>query len=258
MFFQNIELIKYPNSKERVVFQCNEFYFKHYGFYNLLSCDQLNQDVHIHFINVSNNFLQKILDLKLSIDLSISLEILNTDINFYKLKSYYFTSRYFIADYLFDKNLLDKAYITDADIIFNEKISIQNSKLGVLYYPNFENNLWKQTGANFLFVSKDRKDFLKKIITEYNSRLPQIDFDSIHEKMPKYERSNMYALDQVCMSIAMQSENTESPDFLNLNEIEKFLGNKDMTCKIWSLTAKKNDATAKILLDRFKKTFPLT
>jgi hypothetical protein len=255
MFFQNIKLVKSPCSPERVIFQCDEFYFRNYGFYNLLSCDELNQDVHIHFINVSDEFLNKIIDLQLSIDLSISCEILNTDVNFYKLKSYYFTSRYFIADYLFDKNLLDNAYITDADIIFNEKISIQNSKLGVLYYPNYENNLWKQTGANFLFVSKDRKDFLKTIITEYNSRLPQIDFDSIHEKMPKYERANMYALDQVCMSIAMQSENIESPDFLNLNEIEKFIGNKDMSYKIWSLTARKNDVTQKILLDRFKRSF---
>jgi phage pi2 protein 07 len=255
MFFQNVKIIKYPSSKERVVFQCDEFYFKNYGFYNLLSCDQLNQDVHIHFINVSDDFLNKVLNLDLSIDLSISLEIVNTNVNFYKLKSYYFTSRYFIADYLFDKNLLDRAYITDADIIFNERISIQNSKLGVLHYPNYQGNLWKQTGANFLFVSKDRKDFIKKIITEYNLKLLQINFENINDEMPKYERSNMYGLDQVCMSIAMQSEDTASPYFLNLNEIERFIGNKDMTCKIWSLTSKKNEETTKILFDRFKRLF---
>jgi hypothetical protein len=73
--------------------------------------------------------------------------------------------------------------------------------------------------------------------------------------MPKYERANMYALDQVCISIAMQSEDTTSIDFLNLTQIEKFLGNKDLSCKIWSLTAKKNEETQKILLDRFKRSF---
>ena len=255
MFFQNIEIVKQPKSKEKVLFQCDEHYFKNYGFYNLLSCEQVKQDVHIHFINISDIFLDKILKLNLSIDLSISSEILNTDINFYKLKSYYFTSRYFIADYLFDSNLLDSAYITDADIIFNEKISIQNSKLGVLYYPAYENNLWKQTGANFLFVSKDRKDFVKKIIKEYNKKISEINFEDINQDMPKYQRANMYALDQVCMSIAMQTEDLNCPDFLNLTEIKKFIGNKDMTCKIWSLTARKNVGITQILLDRFKKSF---
>ena len=255
MFFENIKLVKSPCSTQRVIFQCDEFYFRNYGFYNLLSCDELNQDVHIHFINVSDEFLSKVLDLRLSIDLSISCEILNTDVNFYKLKSYYFTSRYFITDYLFSKNLIDLAYVIDADIIFNEKISLQNSKLGVLYYPEYKDNLWKQTGANFLLISKDRKDFLKKIIEEYHSRLSQINFECIHEKMPKYERANMYALDQVCMSIAMQSEDTKSLDFINLNQIENFIGNKNMTCKIWSLTARKNNETQKILLNRFKRSF---
>jgi hypothetical protein len=254
-FFKNIQIIKKPISKNVVVFQCDQNYFQNYGFYNPLSCDKLNQDVHIHFINVSDEFLSKVLDLQLSIDLSISCEVINTDVNFYKLKSYYFTSRYFITDYLFSKNLIDLAYVTDADIIFNEKISLQNYKLGVLYYPEYKDNLWKQTGANFLLISKDRKDFLRKIIEEYYSRLSQINFESIHEEMPKYERANMYALDQVCISIAMQSEDTTSIDFLNLTQIEKFLGNKDLSCKIWSLTAKKNEETQKILLDRFKRSF---
>ena len=254
-FFKNIQIIKKPISKNVVVFQCDQNYFQNYGFYNLLSCDKLNQDVHIHFINVSDEFLSKVLDLQLSIDLSISCEVINTDVNFYKLKSYYFTSRYFITDYLFSKNLIDLAYVTDADIIFNEKISLQNYKLGVLYYPEYKDNLWKQTGANFLLISKDRKDFLRKIIEEYYSRLSQTNFESIHEEMSKYERANMYALDQVCMSIAMQSEDTKSLDFINLNQIENFIGNKNMTCKIWSLTARKNNETQKILLNRFKRSF---
>ena len=254
-FFKNIQIIKKPISKNAVVFQCDQNYFQNYGFYNLLSCNEVGHDVHIHFININDQYIEKISALNLNIDLSISTERVDTDINFYKLKSYYFTSRYFIADYLFDSNLLDSAYITDADIIFNEKISIKNSKLGVLYYPAYENNLWKQTGANFLFVSKDRKDFVKKIIKEYNKKISETNFEDINQDMPKYQRANMYALDQVCMSIAMQTEDLNRPDFLNLTKIEKFIGNKDMTCKIWSLTAKKNVQTSQILLDRFKKSF---
>ena len=62
--------------------------------------------------------------INLNIELSITTENLSIEnINFYKLKSYYFCSRYFITDLLFSENLLEKAYVTDADIIFNEKIS---------------------------------------------------------------------------------------------------------------------------------------
>jgi len=156
---------------------------------------------------------------------------------------------------LFEQNLIDSAYITDSDIIFNEHIPLPSEALGVLYYPGYINNLWKQTGANFLYVSKKRHDFIKKIISEYNKKLSETNFEIINEQMPKYERANLYALDQVCMSIVMQLEDTNSKDFLNLNSIDKFIGNKDTTCKIWSLTANKNENSRKALLERFKLVF---
>jgi hypothetical protein len=255
MFFRNTKLIKSPTSREKVIFQCDQKFFEDYAFYNLLSCNNVGHDVHIHFINVDDAFLKKVTALNLNIDLSISTEDVDTNINYYKLKSYYFTSRYFITDYLFENALIDIAYITDADIIFNERINIPFSKLGVLYYPRYENNLWKQSGANFLYITKDKHSFLKKIIDEYNKKLLTTDFEMINESIPKYERSNLYALDQVCISLALKTEDLTSTDFINLCQIENFLSNKTMTCKIWSLTAKKNETTKQILKEKFNQLF---
>jgi hypothetical protein len=258
-FFEKVTILSSPKTKERVVFQCDEFYFKNYAFYNLLSCNDVGYDVHIHFINPTDEFLEKVQKINLSIDLSISVESLDiTDINFYKLKSYYFCSRYFISNLLFENNLIDKAYIVDADIIFNEKIIIPENKLiGVMYYPSFD-DLWKQTGANFLYVSEKRKDFLKKIIKEYKQRVEEIDFDSISNSMNKSTRANLYGLDQVCMSFIIKNENLIDDSFLNMESIERFIGNKDTTKKIWSLTGqpKRNpDGLKEVLYKRFGQEF---
>lgn len=258
MFFQNIEIIKTPVSREKVIFQCDEIYFNNYAYFNLMSCNNVGHDVHIHLINPSQEFLSKLDKLKLSIDLSISTEHLKTDnVNFYKLKSYYFCSRYFIADLLFSKNFVDKLFITDADIVFNESISFLNDiHLGVLYYPQ-HTNLWKQTGANFLCVSKERKDFVKKIIDIYLDRIANTDFEKINNDMDKFERANLYALDQVCMSLIMQNENVEDKHFLNLAGLEKFISKHD-NAKIWSFTGnanKKNNNLKTILEEKFNSVF---
>lgn len=231
MFFNNVKIIKNPISKNKVVFQCDEYYYENYAKYNLLSCNRIQQDVHIHFINPSNVFLEKILNLNLNIDLSVSIEYLDTSINFYKLKSYYFVSRYFIVDLLFDLKFIDSAYVTDADIVFNEKIEIpKDVTLGVLHYPMYD-NLWKQTGANILFLKKERQKFLKNIIKEYLHRLDSTDFDQIKESMDKITKSNLYALDQVCMSYVLKYEK----DFFNLTNIPNLIGKFD-NFKIWTLT----------------------
>jgi hypothetical protein len=232
MFFQDIKFISKPKTKEKVVFQCDENYFINYGIYNLFSCDKHGHDVHIHLINPSDLLLEQIKNLKLSIDLSISTEQLEiTNINFYKLKSYYFCSRYFISDLLFEKNLISKAYIVDADVIFNERIDFDNSiELGVLYYPHHD-TLWKQTGANFLYVTDKRKNFLRNIVNLYNEKVQHIPFELINENMEKLQRANMYGLDQVCMSELISQEH----NFFNLCGLENFLS-KNQSSKIWSLT----------------------
>lgn len=231
MFFSNIKIIKEPVSRHKVIFQCDEYYYENYAKYNLISCNETKQDVHIHFINPSNDFLKSVLDLNLGIDLSVSIEYLDTTINMFKLKSYYFVSRYFIADLLFELDFIESAYITDADIIFNEQIILPvDVSLGVLHYPE-HNNLWKQTGANILFVKKERQQFLKNLINDYLDRLNNTDFNQINTNMDKITRSNLYGLDQVCMSYVLQYEK----DFYNLRTIPKLLGKFD-SFKIWTLT----------------------
>ena len=258
MFFQNINFISEPTKKEKVIFQCDEYYFENFAFYNLLSCNNVGHDVHIHFINPSTEFLEKVKKIDLDIELSITSETFSVEnINYYKLKSYYFCSRYFITDFLFSNRLIEKAYITDADIIFNEKISFEEKiQLAVLYYPNYD-NLWKQTGANFLYVTQERSDFVKKVVDLYCNKIKEIDFDSIHGDMDKYTRSNMYGLDQVCMSLQMQNENIIDQSFLNLITVDNFLSKKEDT-KIWTFTGgntKSNPELKQILFKKFKKSF---
>ena len=253
MFFQDIKFISKPKTKEKVVFQCDENYFINYGIYNLFSCDNHGHDVHIHLINPSDLLLEQIKNLRLSIDLSISTEQLEiTNINFYKLKSYYFCSRYFISDLLFEKNLISKAYIVDADVIFNQRINFDNSiELGVLYYPHHD-TLWKQTGANFLYVTEKRKNFLRNIINLYNEKVQHIPFELINENMEKLQRANMYGLDQVCMSELISQEH----NFFNLCDLENFLS-KNQSSKIWSLTGpwKQNPNIKNLLEQQVNRSF---
>jgi hypothetical protein len=253
MFFQDIKFISKPKTKEKVVFQCDENYFINYGIYNLFSCDKHGHDVHIHLINPSDLLLEQIKNLKLSIDLSISTEQLEiTNINFYKLKSYYFCSRYFISDLLFEKNLISKAYIVDADVIFNQRINFDNSiELGVLYYPHHD-TLWKQTGANFLYVTEKRKNFLRNIVNLYNEKVQHISFELINENMEKLQRANMYGLDQVCMSELISQEH----NFFNLCDLENFLS-KNQSSKIWSLTGpwKQNPNIKNLLEQQVNRSF---
>ena len=252
VFFNNCQLIKSPVSNTPVVFQCDETFFNNYGIYNLISCEKNNIDVHIHFINPTQTFLDKINKLDTNIHLSYSKEYIDTDINFYELKSYYFCSRYYIANYLFDHDLIQAAFITDADIIFNEQIKIpQDKKLGILYYP-MHDNLWKKTGANISYVHKDKKSFLESVIKIYEQRIKETDFDSINDSMDKFQKAEMYALDQVCMSIALKDFLDDQ--FINLTNISNLIS-KNNTTKIWSLTGagqKSNPAVHKALDDMFE------
>jgi hypothetical protein len=244
-YFQKLKIIVPPKSRNKVIFACDGDYFNSYGIYNLLSCNNHNHDVHVHIINPTKELLNKINEITLSIDLSISIEELDTsNINFYKLKSYYFCSRYFICDYLFNNDSIDTAYITDADIIFNENISFDNTvTLGILHYPKYE-SLWKQTGANFLYVTKERKSFVNKIVNLYQKYVETNDFEIISNSTSKSVRADIYGLDQVCMSEIIKNET----NFFNLATIENFVSKKQNS-KIWSLTGpwKKNPNIKSIL-----------
>jgi len=237
-FYKNCEILQIPKSNLPVIFQCDDYYFYNFGIYNLLSCNNVGQDVHIHLINPSNKLVLDLTNAKLDINLGISYETIDININQYKLKSYYYCSRYFITKELFDKQLIKSAYITDCDIVFNKKIVFENDiSLGVLYYPKHK-NLWKQTGANFTFVTHYRSEFIENTIQEYKKRLANTNFQIITDKMDKIEKANIFALDQVCMSLALQKEK----HFTNLAELPHFIS-KQRDSNIWSLTGgqQKND-----------------
>jgi hypothetical protein len=153
---------------------------------------------------------------------------------------------------LFEQNLISKAYIVDADIIFNERINFDNSvELGILYYPQYD-TLWKKTGANFLYVTDKRKNFIKNIVNLYNEKIQHIPFETITENMEKLQRANMYGLDQVCMSELI----TQEHDFFNLCNLENFV-TKKQDSKIWSLTGpwKKNPDIKKLLEKQVNRSF---
>lgn len=231
-FFKSVTIKRHPKSKCPVVFQCDDNFFDNFGRYNLLSCNKHKQDVHIHLINPSNRLLKNLENANLDIDLGYSFENIDTSINRYKLKSYYFCARYFVANLLFECTDIEGTYITDADIVFNKKVTFDKRvSLGMLYYPGYD-NLWKQTGANFTYVRKDRKNFLENVITEYKDRLKTTDFNSITEDMDKITKANLYALDQVCMSTALKQEKS----FTNLTENPNFISKDREKTDIWSLT----------------------
>jgi hypothetical protein len=250
-YFQQLEMIIPPKSRTKVIFQCDENFFNNYGIYTLLSCNRHRHDVHLHLINSNDKLISRIKDLNLSIDLSISSEVLDIEnVNFYRLKSYYFCARYFICNYLFENNLIDLAYVTDADIIFNDTIVFNtNVTLGVLYFPQYD-TLWKQTGANLLYVTNKRKDFVSKIIELYNKKFNDTDFESITPDMDKFVISNMNGLDQVCMSTIIKDET----DFLNLALIDDLIS-KQQTSRIWSLTGPwKKEPNIKDILENYVNT----
>lgn len=251
MFFDNIKIIKSPKKQNKVVFACDNSYFRLYGFYNLISCNNHNHDVHVHIINPDDQILKILTEIELDVDLSVSTEYFDTtDINKYKLKSYYFCARYFITNYLFDNNLIETALIVDADVVFNDTILFPDEvNLGVLYYPD-NKTLWKQSGGNVFYITDKRKDFLKKFISVYFERIENTNFDSINDNMNKLVRGDLTGLDQVCISILMKNES----DFLYLNQLEKFIG-KNLDYRVWSLTGGgKTNPKVKSILDTIVPT----
>ena len=61
-----------------VIFQCDDYYFYNFGIYNLLSCNEVGQDVHIHLINPSNKLVSDLINADLDIKLGISYDCKTT------------------------------------------------------------------------------------------------------------------------------------------------------------------------------------
>jgi hypothetical protein len=238
IFFQNIKYLNCYNDVD-VVFSCDDVYFHDYGIFNLKSCINSSLYPHCHIINPSTKTLDVIEEYKDKA--SFSIENLSIDkLNPYLLKTYYYCARFFIAKDLFEKSYSIKLWITDADIIFNKKPFMNNNvKLGISYNKEYL-DLWKQTQASLIYITKDKKKFLDQVIDEYLKKITVINFNSIETIVDKYEKGNLIGLDQVCMSIVLSRYYLEDKNFINLHDMP-------------NLKSKNNNSDVTILVGKNKK-----
>lgn len=252
LLFQNVNYLETPTTKELVVFSCDQKYFEKYGIFNLLSCNKINYDVHLHLINATDDFkrLRDSLQNNLSIKFTVSLE--NVDLNSIsqdQLKTYYYCSRFFIANDLFENYNLEKIYITDADVFFNNRIEInENISLALNYKPE-ESHLWRQVSAPFIFIKKEKKQFLKNVISEYKLRLDSTDFSILDNITDKYRRGDILGLDQVCLAKNLTPDILKN-GFLNLNQNPNIVSKNENDSCVWIMTNQnaKKDKDLKIKL----------
>ena len=257
IFFKNIKYLEYPTSFESVLFACDDLYFKKFVIYNIFSCDQVGHDVHCHLINPSEESLNLIKNIKkkLKIKCSYSIESFDSsNLNFYALKSYYYCSRYYVAIDIFKNYNVSKLHIVDADMIFNEKIIMENHiNLSLEYNKSFD-NLWQKIMAGYIFVSKNKIQFLEKVIEEYCCRYNETDFDKVSLIEDKIEKANFTGLDQVCLSFIFEKENIEEDkDFFNLLPVKfEYKSKGDNEAKMWMILGKTKNAIEPYLREKFK------
>lgn len=250
-FLSKISFYKDNDSDFKVIFSCDDIYFKKYGLYNLLSCKKVGHSAHVHLINPTNESFSIIDNLQID-DYSISYEYIDISfLNFYQLKTYYYCSRFFITNFLFDHKNLKKSIITDADVIFNEKVYWPtNVYLGVDYKSN-EDQPWRQVAGPVVLVTIECKSFLTDVIEDYKNKVNYTDFSILESIKDKYERGNILGLDQVCM--ANNLKKYINSNFLNLKDTD--IKSKDRNSgKIWILTNnnfKKNPNMQKELEEMF-------
>lgn len=255
-YFINVEYKSLPLSKEIIVIACDELYFNKYGKYLIFSCDICNQNIHVHIINPSNNFFDifEKLQSNLSIQITLSLEYFDvSSINFTAIKSYYFCARFFIAAKLFQFSKVENLHILDADCIVNQLPKWRDDLfLVLLYRPNY-NNLWKKIMAGYVYVTKNKKDFLQEVTTEVIKRYNETDFNKASLINDKIKRSNLLGLDQVSLAYVFEKNKIDQqPWFANNNMIHK---NKKSA--IWYFVGDSKNAELDSYLKNKFKTFNL-
>lgn len=212
--FENIIYLNIPKNYTNVLFACDDLYFNKFGIENITSCLQVGLTPHCHVINPSEDTKKKLLDFPIS----SSIETVLID-NQYQLITYYYCSRFFASLDLFEKFNITELWITDADVIFNNQPNIPEFKFLGISYNKDQQTLWKQTQASLIYVHKNKKEFIKKVIERYLEKLSTTDFSVLDNITDKYERGNILGLDQVCMSLVFNDFYKEDPEFVNLHSI---------------------------------------
>lgn len=244
-FFTDVQFFGNPENSSLVVFSCDDRYFNRFGKFNILSALKVGMVPHPHIINPGTDTLIWCRENLESKNISYSTEY----VDFFPIdknitKTYYYCSRFFISLEIFNKFDVDMLYISDSDVIFNEKITFPNKRLGVFYFPEEKSN-WKKTSATFMFVGKSKKDFLKKVITNYDLKLTENDFSLLNSPISKHEKGDILGLDQVCMSLSIDLFLLNDKEFLNLCTEEKLLSKFPNEAKMWHIL-------------KFKKTTDIT
>lgn len=215
--FKNVQYVKEPLSTTNVTFSCDDIYFQKYGTNNIISCLTAGLNPHCHVINPSKNTKQYLNDS----GISYSIEILDINqFNKYQLKTYYYCSRFFVANDLLTKFYIDELWISDADVLFNNKPIVPYDKTLGISYNDTQSSLWKQTQASLIYIKQSKKLFIEQVLLEYLIRLQNTDFEILDKITDKYERGNILGLDQVCMSVVFNRHYKTDPEFINLHNIE--------------------------------------
>jgi hypothetical protein len=208
-FFSNLKFNQDTYSNSINLISCDNNYWEKYGIFNIISCNETDQDIHVHIINPSEKTLQSLKRLKeqCRINITHSSESFDTtELNFYFLKSYYYMSRFFISRFIFNNTNVQEIKITDADIFFNEFIEFpRNINLALSYRPN-NNTAWERTAAYFLYIKKEYSNFLNLVIENYQEKVNNIDFYKIEKIENKIEKANSTGLDQVCLTEILESQ----------------------------------------------------
>lgn len=257
-FFRDVEFESVPLEKELSVFACDDIYFQKYGKYTLTSLDRVGYHTHIHIINSTEESMVEYINLrkKLSNNHSLSRETVDFSQTCEpERKSYYFMSRYFLAQALFNSHQIDKMSIIDSDLIFNEKIKIDDGINIAFNYRPERGTLWERSAAYFVYVTSQKKSFIDNVINEYSVRHSKTKFENIPNLTRKLDRVNLAGLDQVCLTVVLEREEIKS-DFLNLRTIEGFESKGEHSGKIWVLVGKnKRLLTDGYLKNKFKEYF---
>jgi hypothetical protein len=108
--------------------------------------------------------------------------------------------------------------------------------------------------AGYIFISKNKIQFLEKVIEEYCCRYIETDFDKVSLIENKIEKANFTGLDQVCLSFVFEKENIEeNNDFFNLLPVMfEYKSKGDNEAKMWMILGKTKKVVEPYLREKFK------
>lgn len=240
-FFTDIHIFSSPMQKDNIVVSADDIYFKKFGKIIIHSCIKSNNNIHIHVVNPTYDTLLEFKNYDVN-RISFSYEYLDISyIHNLLIKTYYYVSRYFITNFLFENYNLNNTFICDIDMFFYKKINLPDDKeIGIFYSPE-KNSPWKQSSAGFVFINKNKKHFLKNLISNYLEKIISIDYVWVENNLSGLEKANLVGLDQVCLTEELQKF-LDDPTFLNLNTVSTFISkNDDPNYVAWNLIRAKKD-----------------